>query len=198
MRTIRFVALLALSLAIGPVARADFAVTGIPNFRQVNPHLFRGGQPVDTAWPALAKLGVKTVIDLRQVNEHSTIAEAQAVEAAGMRYLNFPMSGFATPRAEQVAQVLEAMTKAGETVFVHCAAGKDRTGTVVAAYRISRDRWKNDQALQEAEACGMHGFERGMKRFIVAYHAPDPTSIPVELASTSAVATAPADSSQGR
>ena len=47
-------------------------VPGIPNFHQVNDHVFRGGQPAAEAWPSLAKLGVKTVIDLRREDEHST------------------------------------------------------------------------------------------------------------------------------
>ena len=46
----------------------------IPNFHQVNQHVYRGGQPGPGAWQNLAKMGVKTVVDLRREDEHSTAA----------------------------------------------------------------------------------------------------------------------------
>lgn len=190
MKALRFLRGLALlSLVVLPISAqaADLAVPGIPNFQHVNAHVLRGGQPADVAWQKLANMGVKTVIDLRRESEHSTAAEARAVEAAGMRYVNVPMSGFKTPRAEQVAKVLDLMD-GGDIVFVHCKHGKDRTGTVVAAYRISRDRWANQKALDEAESYGLHWYERGMKRFIRDYLVADRT--PVKVTGSRGTATA--------
>lgn len=161
---------LASLLAVTPiVAHAAPTISGIPNFIQVNGHIFRGAQPEDGAWTQLAGLGVKTVVDLRQTSEHSTTDEARAVEAAGMRYISVPMNGFETPRPELVAKALSYLQAPGDTVFIHCKQGKDRTGTVVAAYRISNDGWANARALSEAESHGMHWFLRGMKRYIAAY-----------------------------
>jgi hypothetical protein len=48
-----------------PVGAGDTEAPGVPNFHQVNAHLYRGGQPNDAGWSSLAKLGVKTVVDLR-------------------------------------------------------------------------------------------------------------------------------------
>jgi len=151
------------------VAHAAPAIDGIPNFSQVDEHIFRGAQPENDAWAKLAALGVKTVVDLRQLSEHSTTDEARAVEAAGMRYVSVPMDGWETPRAELVNKVVAMLEVPGDTLFVHCKQGKDRTGTVVAAYRISHEGWANARALQEAESNGMHWFLRGMKRYIAAY-----------------------------
>jgi len=147
---------------------AALDAAGVPNFHQVNASLYRGGQPTADGWASLAKLGVKTVIDLRRVGEHSTEAEARAVEAAGMRYVNFPMNGFDTPTAESVAPIL-ARFGDDDVVFVHCKLGMDRTGSVVAAYRMAHDGWSSDQALAEALANGLHWYERGMMRFIRGY-----------------------------
>ena len=168
---VRHIVLVALLAATPIVAHAAPTVSGIPNFIQVNEHIFRGAQPEDGAWTQLAALGVKTVVDLRQVSEHSTTDEARAVEAAGMRYVSIPMNGWETPRPELVAQVVAMLEAPGDTVFVHCKQGKDRTGTVVAAYRISHDGWANARALDEAESNGMHWFLRGMKRYISTYRA---------------------------
>lgn len=161
------------------VRAAGVSIAEIPNFVQVDGHLFRGGQPEDGAWPRLSAIGVRTVIDLRRAGEHSTQAESLAVTAAGMRYVNFPMNGFDTPQSAEMARVLGLIGER-DTVFVHCRQGRDRTGTVVAAYRISHDHWTQARALEEAETHGLHWYERGMKRFIMAYRVATST-----LASTS-------------
>jgi uncharacterized protein (TIGR01244 family) len=150
---------------------AGVQAPGIPNFQQVNERIFRGGQPSQEGFQNLAKLGVKTVIDLRRENEegeHSTQAEKKMVETAGMRYVNVPMKGIVAPTDEQVSKVLAAMDAPG-TVFVHCKKGKDRTGTVVACYRITHDSWKNQKALAEAKSLGLHWVEMGMKSYINAF-----------------------------
>jgi protein tyrosine/serine phosphatase len=162
-------------------------VIGVPNFHQVTERIFRGGQPDERGWPELAKLGVKTVVDLRRPGEHSTIAESLAVVAAGMRYVNVPMGGFATPTHAQLEIPLALLDKESP-VFVHCKYGCDRTGTVIAAYRISRQGWENQKALTEARQMGMHWWETGMKRFIAAYRS---TPAPDTMATGSSLADAP-------
>lgn len=158
---------LALSLSL-PATPASLDATGVPNFHQLNEHVFRGGQPSAEAWPSLAKLGVRTVIDLRRTDEHSTTEEAQAVTAAGMKYVNVPMKGVVAPSNEQIAQVL-ALLNSPEPVFVHCKRGADRTGAVIACYRIAHDGWSSKQALNEAKAHGMAWSQLGIKRYIQTF-----------------------------
>ena len=159
------------ALCVLPVrARAaGLGAPDFPNFIQVNDRIYRGAQPRQYAWPQLAKLGGQTVIDLRQRQEHPIEAESTAVYAAGMRYLNFPMNGFDTPTTGQIEGVLNLLDR-DEHIFIHCKRGQDRTGTVIAAYRISRESWPNAKAMAEAERSGLHWYEHGMKRFIWAYH----------------------------
>jgi uncharacterized protein (TIGR01244 family) len=165
---------LALSLAVLPfqLYAATPRAPGVPHFHQVNQNLYRGGQPSADGWKSLAALGVKTVIDLRRENEdgeHSTAAERRAVEAAGMRYVHVPMKGApSAPTDDQILKVLGEF-RSDEPVFVHCKKGKDRTGTVIACYRIARDGWQNDRALDEAKSFGMHWYEFGMKGYIRSF-----------------------------
>jgi protein tyrosine phosphatase (PTP) superfamily phosphohydrolase (DUF442 family) len=146
----------------------DIPVSGIPNFHKTNERLYRGGQPTGDAWDSLARLGVKTVIDLRREDEHSTEAEARAVKAAGMRYVNVPMNGRVVPRETDIIKILTILDS-GDRVFVHCKQGKDRTGTVVACYRIAADGWENRKALSEAKSLGMHWYSLGMKSYILGF-----------------------------
>src|SRR5215510_580838 len=85
-----------------PALAAGPAVPGIPRFQQVDENIFRGGQPSAEAWPALAGLGVTTVIDLRRPDEHSTAEEQKAVQAVGMKYINEPMHGVVAPDEAQI------------------------------------------------------------------------------------------------
>ena len=146
----------------------DIQVHGIPNFHKINERLYRGGQPAGDAWERLAHLGVKTVIDLRREDEHSTEAEARAVKAAGMRYVNVPMNGRVVPRETDIIKILTILDS-GDRVFVHCKQGKDRTGTVVACYRIAADGWENRKALSEATSLGMHWYDLGMKSYVLGF-----------------------------
>jgi uncharacterized protein (TIGR01244 family) len=171
-------ALLALVLSL-PATPADIQtppklvpgiadVSGVPNFHQVDDHVYRGGQPAAEAWPGLARLGVKTVIDLRREDEHSTAAEAQAVSAAGMKYVNVPMKGVVAPTDGQIQTILQLLNS-GEPIFVHCKRGSDRTGAVIACYRISHHQWDHKRALGEAKSFGMAWSQLGLKHYVTGF-----------------------------
>jgi uncharacterized protein (TIGR01244 family) len=165
----RGLAALALALSL-PAWSASIEKLGIPNFHQVNDNLYRSGQPPAASWEKLAKLGIKTVIDLRRVDEHSTEAEAKAVAAAGMTYVNIPMKGVVAPSEGQILKVLALVDSQGP-VLVHCKRGADRTGAVVACYRIAHDRWQRKQALSEAKSLGMGWTQLGLKQYIMSFPA---------------------------
>jgi protein tyrosine/serine phosphatase len=84
------------------------------------------------------------------------------------------MSGWAAPSPAQIRRVLALLTPddAG-TTFVHCRRGKDRTGTVIACYRIQHDGWSNREAQLEANRYGMSWAERAMRSFIEGFRAMD-------------------------
>lgn len=159
---------LTLTLVVPTHAVGAETLEGVRNFHRVDDHVFRGGQPTEVGFRNLAKLGIQTVIDLRREQEHSTAGEAAIVRRLGMRYVNVPLHSMKAPRTDQLARVIELLGS-GEKVFVHCKQGKDRTGTVIAVYRMERSGWTNAQALNEAERCGMHWYHRGMKRLIRRY-----------------------------
>ena len=142
----------------------------LPNFQKVNDHVYRGAQPTDDGFRELAQLGIKTVIDLRQIGEHSQADEQKLVTSLGMRYVSIPMAGMSTPKDEQVTAVLALLsdTTSGP-VFVHCKRGADRTGMVVAVYRVSQDGWENKKALNEAKSYGMSFFERAIQHYVMDY-----------------------------
>jgi tyrosine-protein phosphatase SIW14 len=143
----------------------------LTNFQQVNESLCRGAQPSDEGFRELAKAGVHTVLDLRGGVGRSS-KEAEVVRSLGMEYVNVPFDGYQAPTAEEVSKVLAVLNNpnAGK-VFVHCRRGADRTGTVLAMYRIEHDHWSNQQALDEAESMKMASSERLMQKFVLGFDA---------------------------
>jgi tyrosine-protein phosphatase SIW14 len=150
---------------------------GVHNFHQVNDHLYRGAQPTDPGFAQLAKLGVKTIVDLRESGDRSA-SEKKTVEAAGMHYLSFPMAGYSVPSVDVMTKLLALFEDAKSgPVFVHCRRGADRTGTVLAVYRMVHDHWENAKALAEAKAFGMSWTERAMQSYITHYKVAEPAAV---------------------
>jgi hypothetical protein len=57
-----------------------------------------------------------------------------------------------------------------QPVFVHCKRGADRTGALIAVYRVSHDGRTAERALEEAELYGMGFRQRSKKDFIRDYY----------------------------
>ena len=58
------------------------------------------------------------------------------------------------PESEDIVILLSALRRLSADpsrwpVFVHCAAGKDRTGYAIASYRIIEENWQADDAIHE-------------------------------------------------
>ena len=172
------------SLALAALLLTVFAlraqnVIDIPKFYRVSDHIYRGAQPSEEGLRELSKLGVVTVLDLRPGEEKDSDEGHQAFKL-GLHYINVPMNGFRGPTQEQIERGLRVLqTPANWPVFVHCHYGVDRTGTLIACYRIQVQSWPNQRAKKEAEELGMHSFERGMKSFILHFQSeplPPPSS----------------------
>jgi len=147
-------------------------LAGVRRFSQVNDHFYRGAQPTAEGLQALFKLGIRTILDLRPEGGRGATEQRRAT-VLGMHYANVPMSGLHAPTTEEIDQAIAVLQDPKNwPVFVHCQHGVDRTGTVVACYRIKVDSWPNDRAEKEAEERGMHRVEYRMKSFILNFHPP--------------------------
>lgn len=144
------------------------AQEGIGNFGRVSAVLYRGAQPDAIGLQSLDQLGIKSVINLRMADDVWAGEESEA-RAHGILYTNVPMHGMGRPAEQQVRLILELIDTLPGPVFIHCQHGCDRTGTVVACYRILHDKWSNAAALQEARRYGMSPLERGMRRCVLAF-----------------------------
>lgn len=138
----------------------------IVNFHQVDADLYRGGRPAyrDKVYLDLAALGVRTVVNLETTEARAEEAEINHVNQIlseshlpQVKFVHFPitpipqvsLTGIADEGENGIRHLFEELQQAPKPLFLHCAHGKDRTGAVIALYRMRRGELSFDQAYQE-------------------------------------------------
>ncbi len=123
---------------------------GVPNFEEVTPNLFRGGQPTRAGFENLARMGTNLVVDVRgwRNDEHDEVTRL------GMQYLSIHWH-CPFPRDEIFARFLKLLREnPGKKIFIHCRLGDDRVGMMIAAFRMADQGWTAQQAMEEMKADG--------------------------------------------
>ena len=120
--------------------------------------LCRSGQPsARQLAEAVRANGIRTIVNLRGADAFAKDAraaeEAQFANAHGIRYVSLP---YDEARAQaRIAEFLSLVADpANRPVLVHCAKGVERTGVMVAAFRMKVQGWPLPQALAEMEQFG--------------------------------------------
>jgi len=182
----------AFAQSIPPPAAASQAAAlshiGIDNFGKINNNYFRGAQPKGGDYADLEALGVKTVIDLQKDGPSK---EAGYVKAAGMNFFRIGMTTTDRPTDAQVAEFFKIVNDpANQPVFVHCAGGRHRTGTMTALYRMTNDSWTPAQAYNEMKQFRFEGFPDHpvLRNYVYAYKA-TPIAPPPTVLATAVVTT---------
>jgi hypothetical protein len=149
----------------------------LPNFREITPAIyagpnavskFKGFQGID----ALNKFGIVHHINLQggdvdgsffgffayylQKGEmpEAVEAERQYVQSTGRYFSNFPLNSHAPVDAETDLRIREALLLLASATpespaYIHCEHGADRTGLIIALYRIVYQRWNIQEAYRE-------------------------------------------------
>jgi protein tyrosine/serine phosphatase len=146
-------------------------VVRIANFGRINERYYRGALPAGQDFADLAKLGVKTMIDL--TNGDGDGNEQRMAESAGMKFVNIAMSTRIVPTVEQIATFLNIVNDpANQPVYVHCVGGKHRTGVMTAIYRMTSEKWAAEKAFKEMKSYkfGADFLHPEFKKFVFAFN----------------------------
>jgi tyrosine-protein phosphatase SIW14 len=123
---------------------------GVRNFGEVTPTLYRGGLVSESGIKALKKLGMNVIIDTHA----NDTGEQEEAKKLGMKYVAIPWH-CPWPHDEVFAKLLQVVHEnKGKKIFVHCRLGDDRTGMMVAAYRMAEEGWTADEAMNEMKSFG--------------------------------------------
>lgn len=116
----------------------------LPNLHRVTPTLYRGAQPADEGFSELKKMGIKTVVNLRDLH-----SDRNETEQCGLGYFHVDEQAWNSEEEELLAVLRVMIDPERQPVFVHCQHGADRTGTSIAAYRIVVQGWSKQEAIRE-------------------------------------------------
>jgi tyrosine-protein phosphatase SIW14 len=134
---------------------------------EVDSGVLRSGRPDPSSMPALQRRGVRTIIDL-EAKENVVSREERAAKAAGIKFINSPIPWGENPTDEQVSKILETLSDPdAQPVLIHCHEGRDRTGVLIALYRVRIDGWSPMKAQQEMYEMGFHRDVGGLDRFFM-------------------------------
>ena len=151
------------------------------NFHQVDESLYRGGRPRPSAFPKLVELGIRTIINLE--DSEPAAREKAVVDQLNLKlppeqkidFIPFPIGPREIERTgvsqEGMVRLFEEIRDARRPIFIHCYHGKDRTGAVVALYRMRRHQKTFEEAYKEAYHYFFQESDLGLRSTIDRYEA---------------------------
>ena len=145
---------------------------GVPNLYRVNASLYRSAQPtrdglagIDEDAPLVnGEPPIKTVVSLRTFRADAPID----ADSSTLTLVRIPAQSW-HPEDEDVVRFLRIATDpALQPVLVHCRRGADRTGTMVAIYRVVVEGWTKSDAIDEMTqgGYGFHPVWQNLVRYI--------------------------------
>lgn len=136
------------------------ALDGVPNLHKINDNVYRSAQPTPEGIQNLEKIGIKTIINLRDFHDDKDEAKGIAVKR-----VDIPMLAWGV-KDEEVVQALKQLGNKSEGPYlIHCMHGADRTGVVSAMYRVVYDNWDKKRAIDEMRNGGF-GFHEVWKNIV--------------------------------
>lgn len=133
-----FCALSGLCQAADPVQ-----IQGVENSYRICDDVYRSGQPDKEGFTALEEMGIRSVLNLREYHKNTRKARHTR-----LHLMAYPVAA-SEMTAGDLENCLELIRNAPKPVLVHCWHGSNRTGMVVAAYRIVFQNWSVADAETE-------------------------------------------------
>ena len=136
---------------------------GVPNLYKLNDSLYRSAQPTTEGMRNLQKLGIKKIINLR-------VFHSDRYEIKGTALLDEELSVKVWHiENEDVVRVLRIVRETGNGPYlIHCQHGADRTGVMIAMYRMVIQEWSRDKAIDEFVngGYGYHPFWKNILNYL--------------------------------
>jgi protein tyrosine phosphatase (PTP) superfamily phosphohydrolase (DUF442 family) len=131
------------------------AIRGVPNACQALPKVVTGGQPDKSHLEALARAGVKVVLDLRAPHEPRPLDEPAIVRQLGMEYVNIPVITNGILDDVLMERLLaEYRRHADAPMLCHCAGG-NRVGGALIPHLMLDQKFSEAEAIATARRVGL-------------------------------------------
>lgn len=130
------------------------SVRELENLHTVHRNLYRSEQPSKEAFKALERTNIRTILNLRSMRSDQRLANDSVFTLHHLRINTWRMSG------DDLIEALRIINGSKGSTLVHCKHGSDRTGAVIAAYRVVVQGWNKEAAIIEmtSDKNGFHAF----------------------------------------
>jgi tyrosine-protein phosphatase SIW14 len=165
-------------LAIVPLVYRSHYLRDFRNFHVVEDGiLYRSAQ---VSLPGFQRLfhdyRFRAVVCIRNGDKADDQAEEKFCRENGIRFVRIPPKQWSSeldgivPAEDGLRTFLDVMDDpSNHPVLIHCFAGTHRTGAYVAVYRMERDGWSNEKAMQEVRSYGYVRLEPNLDRDVFEY-----------------------------
>lgn len=122
---------------------------------RIDAHVLLGALPIESVLPSLHAEGVRAVVNMCEEYAGPTVA----YQRMGIEQLHLPTIDFTPPALADIERgvaFIEAHAAKGETVYVHCKAGRGRSATVVLCWLVQAKHLAPAEAQEALRRCRPH------------------------------------------
>jgi uncharacterized protein (TIGR01244 family) len=107
-----------------------------PNRHKISTDVWRAAQPLPHQIAYAARLGIKTVVNLRGHQDNATYAyEREACRRAGLKLVDFKVKSRTTPTLDELRGARDLFKTVQYPILMHCKSGADRVGLMSVLYQ---------------------------------------------------------------
>jgi protein tyrosine phosphatase (PTP) superfamily phosphohydrolase (DUF442 family) len=128
-----------------PMWAVPVAANFVPNFYQVDSGIYRCAQPDKQAFAELSEMGITTVVNLRYFE-----TDKRKAKNTDLQLIHIKMRA-SKCKEEEVVAALRLLQHRQGAIVIHCKHGADRTGLIIALYRIVFQDWDKETAIDELQ-----------------------------------------------
>lgn len=154
------------------------------NLSEVSPGVWRSNQPSPRHVRRLKKLGIRTIINLRGINNRSPyLFEKEACDAAGIDLVSCSLSARTLVDRKNLLQLLDLFETIERPFSMHCKSGADRAGLAAALYILHIDQGTVEQAQKQLSFRYLHirSSSTGVLDFMLDAYQRDTAQSPVPI-----------------
>jgi len=123
-----------------------------PNRHRLGAQAWRAAQPTPGHVAAMARRGVKTIINLRGVRDCGSYRLARAAcQRHGVALVDFQLKSRAAPDPATMRAARAVLEDVEYPIMFHCKSGADRAGLMAVLYALYREGQPIDQALEQLD-----------------------------------------------
>jgi len=134
----------------------------LENLFRIDDGVYRSEQPSKKDFKALEAFGIDEVLNLRRYHSDNKEAESTTIKLHRIKTHAHSIS------EKQVTEALRIIKDREGPILIHCRHGSDRTGAVLAMYRIVFQGYSKEDAIKEMKegGFGFHKIYRNIVRMI--------------------------------